>query len=57
MVGVKGEIRDMGWGLGGVWYMVWEVWEEGEIRGIDYDEEKIGVGEEGWVGSGEVEFV
>ena len=57
LVPVKGQITDIGCGFGPLCYMLSQLSEEREITGIDYDEDKIAVAQQGWLRTPHLQFV
>ena len=57
LVPVKGQITDIGCGFGPLCYMLSQLSEEREITGIDYDEDKIAVAQQGWLRTPRLQFV
>ena len=57
LVPVKGQITDIGCGFGPLCYMLSQLSEEREITGIDYDEDKIAVAQQGWLRTLHLQFV
>ena len=57
LVPVKGPISDIGCGFGPLCYMLSQLSEEREITGIDYDEDKIAVAQQGWLRTPHLQFV
>ena len=56
LVPVKGQITDIGCGFGPLCYMLSQLSEEREITGIDYDEDKIAVAQQGWLRTPHLQF-
>ena len=55
-VGNKAQ-RTLGRGVGPLCYMLTQLSEEREITGIDYDEDKIAVAQQGWLRTPHLQFV
>ena len=49
LIPVQGQITDIGCGFGPLCYMLSLLSEDREILGIDYDEDKIGLAQHGWI--------
>lgn len=56
IIPVKGQITDIGCGFGPLCYTLSLLSEEREIRGIDYDEDKIAVAQHGWLRNERLRF-
>mgnify|MGYP002092380268 CR=1 FL=1 len=53
---MKGQITDIGCGLGPLCYMLSMISKERQILGIDYDEDKIAIAQHGWLRSENLRF-
>lgn len=49
LIPMKGQITDIGCGLGPLCYMLSMISKERQILGIDYDEDKIAIAQHGWL--------
>ncbi len=49
LIPMKGQITDIGCGLGPLCYMLSMISKERQITGIDYDEDKIAIAQHGWL--------
>lgn len=56
LVPTKGQITDIGCGMGPLCYMLSLLSEDREILGIDYDEEKIAIAQHGWLRNERLQF-
>lgn len=56
LIPMKGQITDIGCGMGALCYMLSLISEERNILGIDYDEDKIAVAQHGWLRNNHIRF-
>lgn len=56
IIPTKGQITDIGCGMGPLCYMLSLLSEDREILGIDYDEDKIAVAQHGWLRNERLQF-
>lgn len=56
IIPAKGQITDIGCGMGPLCYMLSLLSEDREILGIDYDEDKIAVAQHGWLRNERLQF-
>ena len=56
LIPVQGQITDIGCGFGPLCYMLSLLSEDREILGIDYDEDKIGLAQHGWLRNEHLQF-
>lgn len=56
LIPMKGQITDIGCGLGPLCYMLSMISKERQIVGIDYDEDKIAIAQHGWLRGEKLRF-
>lgn len=56
LIPMKGQITDIGCGLGSLCYMLSLISKERQIVGLDYDEDKIAIAQHGWLRGNNLRF-